>query len=178
MKNPKFYEKLVDAANAWYRTAKTELGLELNKVANALVTVNEAPSLPAIVCLCGSTRFYEQFQKSNFDETMAGRIVLSVGCFNNATAESKGRGAIGLGEVTEADKVLLDVLHKRKIDLADEVLVLNVNGYIGDSTRSEVEYARATGKPVRWLNFSADVVVGEMVENPPETVGSVAEANA
>lgn len=176
MKNPKVYAGLTDALNRWYVTAKTELGLELNKVANALVTVNEAPSLPAIVCLCGSTRFYEQFQKSNFDETMAGRIVLSVGFYPHGPKESRAHG--GDVGITAEEKIALDVLHKRKIDLADEVLVLNVNGYIGDSTRSEVEYARATGKPVRWLNFSADVAVGEMVENPPETVGSVAEANA
>jgi hypothetical protein len=45
----------------------------------------------------------------------------------------------------------LDELHKRKIDLADEVLILNVGGYIGDSTRSELEYARAKGKVIRWL---------------------------
>ena len=51
----------------------------------------------------------------------------------------------------EAEKEELDRLHKRKIDLADEVLVLNVGGYVGSSTRSEVEYAALTGKPVRWL---------------------------
>jgi hypothetical protein len=46
---------------------------------------------------------------------------------------------------------LFDELHKRKIDLADEVMVLNVGGYIGDSTRSEIEYAVKTGKTVKYL---------------------------
>lgn len=51
----------------------------------------------------------------------------------------------------EGVKTLVDEVHKRKIDLADEVFVVNVGGYIGDSTRSEVAYAVAQGKPIRWL---------------------------
>ena len=113
------------------------------------------PAKPKIVCLCGSTRFYEQFQKSNYEETMAGRIVLSVG-FYRPSAESEGERKryehhgenIGC---TPEQKIALDVLHKQKIDLADEVLVLNVGGYIGESTRSEIEHAIKTGKPVRYL---------------------------
>jgi hypothetical protein len=46
---------------------------------------------------------------------------------------------------------MLDDMHKRKIDMADEIYVINVGGYIGDSTRSEIEYARETGKKVRYL---------------------------
>ena len=95
---------------------------------------------PKIVCLCGSTRFYQAFQRANYEETMAGRIVLSVG-FSHG--EAWGR--------TPEQKIALDVLHKQKIDMADEILVLNVGGYVGDSTRSEIEHAIARGKPVRWL---------------------------
>ncbi len=102
---------------------------------------------PTIVCLCGSTRFYRQFTEANYRETMAGKIVLSVGFYPHATAEMHGEG-IG---ITSDKKAALDELHKRKIDLADEVLVLNVNGYIGQSTRSEIEYARANGKPLFFL---------------------------
>jgi len=102
---------------------------------------------PKVVCLCGSTRFYSAFQEANYRETMAGRIVLSVGFYPHATPEAHGE-EIG---ITPEQKAVLDELHLRKIDLADEVLVLNVGGYIGDSTRREVEYARTTGKPVRWL---------------------------
>lgn len=103
---------------------------------------------PEIVCLCGSTRFMEAFQAANLKETLAGRIVLSVGCNTKADSDIfkfyEYEDMIGV-------KGKLDELHKRKIDLADEVLVLNVDGYIGDSTRSEIEYAEANGKPVRYL---------------------------
>lgn len=102
---------------------------------------------PTIVCLCGSTRFHRQFVEQNYVETMCGKIVLSVGFFSHALNEVHGEG-VG---ITPAQKVELDELHKRKIDLADEVLVLNVGGYVGDSTRSEIEYAREHGKPLRWL---------------------------
>ena len=103
---------------------------------------------PEIVCLCGSTRFYNEFQQANYDLTMAGKIVLSVGFYPHAKAKH-GHGE-GVGH-DSSEKVALDELHKRKIDLADEVLVLNVDGYIGESTRSEIEYAEAHGKPVRYL---------------------------
>lgn len=110
---------------------------------------------PVIVCLCGSTRFYAAFQEANYRETMAGRIVLSVG-FYRPSPQSAGETVrhelhgenIGC---TPEEKIALDVLHKEKIDLADEVLVLNVGGYIGDSTRSEVRHAFRTGKTIRWL---------------------------
>ena len=102
---------------------------------------------PPIVCLCGSTRFKDAFDDANYRETMAGKIVLSVGFYMHASGNRHGEG-IG---ATPAQKVALDELHKRKIDLADEVLILNVGGYIGDSTRSELEYAQRLGKPVRFL---------------------------
>jgi hypothetical protein len=83
----------------------------------------------------------DTFIQANARETMAGRIVLSVGRF----------GHIDGLDMESIDKQMLDELHKRKIDLADEVLVLNVGGYIGDSTRSEIEYAVKHGKPLRYL---------------------------
>lgn len=106
---------------------------------------------PRIVCLCGSTRFYEHFQLHNYKETMAGNIVLSVGFYPHAQKEVHHSEDVGC---TPEQKIALDVLHKRKIDLADEVLVLNVGGYIGESTRSEIEHAVAHGKPVRYLEAS------------------------
>lgn len=96
---------------------------------------------PIVVCLCGSTKFKDEFIAANFRETMAGRIVLSVGGFMHADSFS----------VTADQKTMLDELHKRKIDLADEIFVLNVGGYIGESTRSEIEYAEAHGKPIFYL---------------------------
>jgi hypothetical protein len=103
---------------------------------------------PEIVVLCGSTRFYDEFQRANYELTMAGAIVLSVGFYPHAQAEH-GHGE-GVGH-DSAEKVALDELHKRKIDLADRVLVLNVGGYIGESTRSEIAYAEKIGRPVDYL---------------------------
>ena len=74
--------------------------------------------------------------------TLEGNIVISVGLFGHS----------GDDEVwTEGIKEMLDDMHKRKIDMADEIFVINVGGYIGSSTQSEIEYATATGKPVNYL---------------------------
>ena len=97
---------------------------------------------PTIVCLCGSTRFTQAFQHANFEETLAGRIVLTIGC------DCKSDEGLGL---TAADKERLDRLHLRKIDFADEILVLNVDGYVGASTRREIAYAAQHNKRIRWL---------------------------
>lgn len=104
---------------------------------------------PKIVCLCGSTRFYDKFQEMNYHLTMAGAIVLSVGFYPHNKTEGGGHGE-GVGHDSR-EKVALDELHKRKIDLADEVLVLNVGGYVGMSTASEIGYAKAHGVPVTYL---------------------------
>ena len=104
---------------------------------------------PEIVCLCGSTRFKGEFEKANESLTLQGKIVLSVGFFSRSTPDEAARGVYA--GVTGVQKAELDVLHKRKIDLADRVLVLNVGGYIGNSTRSEILYAEAHGKPVDFL---------------------------
>lgn len=101
---------------------------------------------PVVVCLCGSTRFSEAFRSANLQETLKGNIVLSIGC------DFKSDDALGL---TYVDKERLDELHKRKIDLADEVLILNVGGYIGKSTQSELEYAITHNKKIRYLETTA-----------------------
>ena len=106
---------------------------------------------PKIVCLCGSTRFSEAFQKAQFDLTMAGEIVLTIGC--NMKTDTELFKDYSESELKEI-KTKLDELHKRKIDLADEVLILNVGNYIGESTASEMSYAYAHNKPVRFLNPS------------------------
>lgn len=104
------------------------------------------PIKPRVVCLCGSTRFIEEFQAANLRETLAGNIVLSVGCNTKPDTDLMQSGTL-----TDELKASLDDLHKRKIDLADEVLILNVGGYVGDSTKSEIQYARLHRKRVRWL---------------------------
>lgn len=104
------------------------------------------PGFPVMVCLCGSTRFSEAFHEANLRETLAGRIVLTIGC------DFKSDADLALaGELTIGDKQRLDQLHRRKIDLADEILVLNVGGYLGESTRAEIAYATRLGKRIRYL---------------------------
>lgn len=95
-----------------------------------------------VITLCGSTRFKDQFLEAQKRLTLAGNIVISVSLFGHS----------GDDEVwTEGTKEMLDDMHKRKIDMADRIYVINVNGYIGSSTRSEIEYARKKGKQVLFL---------------------------
>lgn len=113
----------------------------------AVVRAIDRP-IPRVVTLCGSTRFWKEFQKASLSETMEGRIVLSIG----AASGSDDDHFQGL-EKEEYDRIKsdLDQLHKRKIDISDEILVLNVGGYIGESTRSEIDYAKSLGLPIRYL---------------------------
>lgn len=104
---------------------------------------------PKVVCICGSTRFWKEFQEAEYNETMAGNIYLSVGFYSHSSETAHGHGE-GVG-CTPEQKIMLDELHKRKIDLADEIFVVNPGGYVGSSTKSEIEYAIKHGKPVRWL---------------------------
>ena len=93
-----------------------------------------------VITLCGSTRFKEAFMEQQKRLTLEGNIVISVGLFGHSGDEEVW---------AEGTKEMLDDMHKRKIDMADEIFVIDVGGYIGESTRSEIEYARTTGKPVR-----------------------------
>lgn len=94
-----------------------------------------------MVCLCGSTRFRAAFELAARDEALAGRIVLSLGVFSHAAGE----------QLSDEVQAGLAALHRAKIEMADEILVLNVGGYCGDATREELEYARQLGKTVRYL---------------------------
>jgi hypothetical protein len=102
---------------------------------------------PEIVCLCGSTRFYDAFQKANYDFTMQGKIVLSVGFYPHSELQAHGQ-EVGY---TAEQKAMLDKLHLRKIDLCDRIFVLNVDGYIGESTRNEIAYAESQNKRINYL---------------------------
>lgn len=104
-------------------------------------------SRPHIVCLCGSTRFSEAYQKANLLETLAGNIVLTIGADMKSDNELFASMS---DEELAATKQRLDELHLQKIQLADSILVLNVDGYIGDSTRREIEFAMKAGKLVRY----------------------------
>ena len=80
--------------------------------------------------------------------TLEGNIVISVGLFGHAGDQEVWDG-MDEGTLSKT-KEMLDDMHKRKIDMADEIYVINVGGYIGDSTRSEIQYAEEHGKPVRY----------------------------
>lgn len=114
-----------------------------------------------IVTLCGSTRFMEAFYDANMRETLAGKIVLTVGMSSHGDCKP-----------TEEQKKALDELHLDKINLADEVLVLNCGGYVGDSTRREVLHAAKGGKTIRWLEpfkVPADLAhLGDSLSDGPQ----------
>ena len=95
-----------------------------------------------VITLCGSTRFKDEFLAAQKRLTLEGNIVISVGLFGHS----------GDDEVwTKGTKAMLDDMHLRKIDMADEIFVINVGGYIGESTRREIAYAKENGKSVRYL---------------------------
>ena len=95
-----------------------------------------------VITLCGSTRFKDQFMEAQKRLTLEGNIVISVGLFGHSGDEEVWK---------PGTKEMLDDMHRAKIDMADEIFVINVGRYIGESTRSEIEYASAHGKQVRYL---------------------------
>ena len=102
-----------------------------------------------VITLCGSTRFKDAFLEAQKQLTLKGNIVISVGLFGHS-GDSEVWENMEEGTLT-ANKKMLDDMHKRKIDMADEIFVINVGGYIGESTRSEIKYAEINGKPIRYL---------------------------
>jgi len=111
---------------------------------------------PKIVCLCGSTRFYDEFQQANYAETMSGHIVVSVGFYPRHEGSK-------FAHPTIVEKQKLDVLHMHKIDLSERVHFINKAGYIGESTTRELAYSVFTHKEHSWY----DQVAGEqfMIRN-------------
>jgi hypothetical protein len=97
-----------------------------------------------IITLCGGTRFKNEFLEAQKRLTLEGNIVISVGLFGHSGDEEVW---------AENIKPMLDDMHLRKIDLADEIFVVNPGGYIGASTHREIEYAHSTGKYVRYIEL-------------------------
>jgi len=95
-----------------------------------------------VITLCGSTKFKNQFEQANAYLTLQGNIVISLAFFE----QSEGF------EITPEQAELLGNIHFRKIDISDEIFVINVDGYIGDSTRKEMEYAEKMGKTIRYYS--------------------------
>ena len=94
-----------------------------------------------IITLCGSIKFKDQFIKVQEKLTLEGNIVLTPNFFNNIKKE----------EIDEKTKKMLDEMHKQKIDMSDEIYIINFGGYIGESTKTEIEYAKTKGKKLSYL---------------------------
>jgi len=95
-----------------------------------------------IITLCGSTKFKEEFEKVNMGLSSLGLVVLSVVCFSHADNI----------QLTDDDKEIFDKVHLQKIDMSDAIFVIDVNGYIDDSTKNEISYARSKGKRIFYLS--------------------------
>ena len=102
-----------------------------------------------VITLCGSTEFKDDFMREQKRLTLEGNIVISVGLFGHS-GDNEVWENMDDGTLTKT-KEMLDDMHKRKIDMADEIFVINKGGYIGSSTRSEIEYAIKTGKKVNYM---------------------------
>ena len=132
-------ETLETAAGELGRLA-INLQIDLQKAENRIKELSK-PKEFKVITLCGSTKFKEQFEEVNAKLTMEGNVVISVGVFGHANKV----------KFTEGQKEQLDKIHLQKIDMADEIFVVNVNGYIGSSTKNEIAYAKRQGIPVRYL---------------------------
>lgn len=100
------------------------------------------------ITLCGSTKFKREFEAINKQLSLEGHVVYSVAFFAHADKV----------ELTEQQKKTLDEVHKRKIDNSDVIFVIDVDGYIGDSTSGEIRYAHDNGKAVFYLHDYPDLV--------------------
>lgn len=118
------------------------------------------------ICLCGSTRFTEQMLVKQWELTKQGYIVLSWCALPNSYFDGEDKAHVG---DQEGVKATIDEVHKRKIDMASKVFILNVGGYVGDSTKSEIKYAIDHGKFLRWLELeSANRILAALYEGEEE----------
>lgn len=108
-----------------------------------------------VITLCGSTRFKNEFEQVQKELTLKGYVVISVGLFGHSGDEEVWEGKTE-GEITETKK-MLDDMHRQKIDMADEIYVIDVDGYIGSSTKGEIEYASSLGKSIRYYSHELRV---------------------
>lgn len=118
-----------------------------------------------IVCLCGSTKFKQQYEEQSRLEGVKGKIVLTCSQFSHTDKHLL---------LTDQQKEEFDALHKDKIALADEIFIIDVNDYIGSSTRSEIDFALTLGKPIRYwsrensLNLAREAYERMLAANCPE----------
>ena len=95
-----------------------------------------------VITLCGSTRFRAEYERVQKELTLHGNIVISVGLFGHSGDDEVWKDGV---------KEMLDEMHLAKIDMADEIFVINPGGYIGQSTAREIAYARSHGKTFKSL---------------------------
>ena len=95
-----------------------------------------------VITLCGSTRFRAEYERVQKELTLQGNIVISVGLFGHSGDDEVWKDGV---------KEMLDEMHLAKIDMADEIFVINPGGYVGQSTSREIAYARSRGKTVKSL---------------------------
>jgi hypothetical protein len=119
-----------------------DMGEMRDAIAAIIANHRQPPDSRRTITLCGSTRFKRAWLEWNARLTLAGNVVFSVAMWSHDVRI----------EPTEEQKITLDEIHKAKIDRSNEIFVLDVGGYIGSSTRSEIEHAERTGKPVRYLS--------------------------
>lgn len=104
-----------------------------------------------IITLCGSSRFPEAFALANLHLSMAGHIVIGLACFGHADEPTGAKFLTDDGNPQVEVKQRLDELHRRKIDISDAIYVVNVGGYLGQSTRAEIGYANGKGKDIFYM---------------------------
>lgn len=149
----KFEERIQELKDALWKSYSVEKEARLSECQRMLIVINAlskestAPMTGIgkrmkVITLCGSTRFKEQFLEQQKRLTLEGNVVISVGLFGHSGDEEVWNPGM---------KEMLDKMHLQKIDMADEIFVINVGGYIGESTRREIAHAEQTGKPVRYL---------------------------
>lgn len=149
----KFEERIQELKDALWKSYSVEKEARLSECQRMLIVINalsEESTAPMtgigkrmkVITLCGSTRFKEQFLKQQKRLTLEGNVVISVGLFGHSGDEEVCKPGM---------KEMLDKMHLQKIDMADEIFVINVGGYIGESTKREIAHAEQAGKPVRYL---------------------------
>lgn len=149
----KFEERIQELKDALWKSYSVEKEARLSECQRMLIVINalsEESTAPMtgigkrmkVITLCGSTRFKDQFLEQQKRLTLEGNVVISVGLFGHSGDEEVWKPGM---------KEMLDKMHLQKIDMADEIFVINVGGYIGESTRREIAHAEQAGKPVRYL---------------------------
>lgn len=139
--NPQDEADRISNAINLYCTAGANKIEELDLRCNTFLTALPKLKKYKVITLCGSTRFKSKFEEVQRELTLKGYIVLTLGVFGKTDLISEA----GL------NKSILEQMHKQRIDMSDEIFVINVDGYIGESTKAEIEYAKSKGKKVNYL---------------------------